>query len=118
MEWGPKVEMLLKAQASGMPTPALDNRPSLITDLSWYYECFQDLCVDRLYSELGPQRLSTRTIYDYHRIHGLSDFDDFYGWIRLIDRVWSNLVSEQQKKKLAEKPTSKQSSLPTHQKGR
>ena len=103
--------MLLQMQEQGQSPPALQNRPTLIDRLHWFYACFFEMSSDRGYVENTPLRLTTGQIHTYWSAYRLYDFEGFAQKMRLIDSVWHTKVLKKQADK-ASKPKTPSGSPP------
>lgn len=100
VEWGDQVPKLLKMQEESdghFQAPALQNIPPLTLVQDFYYSQFQQLSLDRRYTDVGPLPISTKEIRDYWELFVKLDFYGFYEYIRLIDRIYLDEVTERRK---------------------
>lgn len=67
--------MLLERAEKGLPTPALDRRPTLENGLGFYFTAYNDLKYDRpIGMTLGP--IPWSSVVKWGEIHGITDPDD------------------------------------------
>ena len=72
----------------GVPVPSLDNRPKLLGHLEQIMDMFDEMSMDRRYTQGLPLRLTTSDIRTYWEIFVGTDFEFFYRTMRIIDREW------------------------------
>ena len=104
--------MLERMAEQGQTVPALEDRPTLLPRLRWYFDCFVELDSDRSYASGHPLRLSTGQMHAYWKAYELYNFEDFSGKIRQIDDIWSTKRDEKRKREEATKQAPKGSAPP------
>lgn len=112
MEWGDKLDTLLKFEAeSGITPKALQDRPELPADYTWFFQEYNELCRDRRYDQGTPLPLTTSDIHKYWSAFGFLDFPGFYETMVKLDRAHMGEVTKKQKAE-AEKAKSKKNVAP------
>lgn len=87
--WGDRIEWLEERAKSGANTPALNNRPILLTGLDFYFKAFNDLSYDRPIGMVaGPIPWSSIIKWcQLNHIHDINEIDTFIRYIRAMEQV-------------------------------
>ena len=100
MTWGAEESSLRDfEQETGLPSKALDSKPSLNPRLTYYYDEFNDLASDRTLDQGYPTALTTAQIREYCDFFSVQDRLEFRKYIKMIDHIYLTEFYKRQKAK-------------------
>ena len=96
---------LEKRAAKGLPTKALDDRPSLYVDLGPIWQAFNELHSARP-SGFGPMAIPVSEILAWMDLQGIYDREtrlEYYSLIRVMDIYWLKWAAKENESKKKKK---------------
>lgn len=104
MEWGPSEQDLLTFEAQNNITPqALLNKPKLDEVLTYYYDEYNAMAVDRTLDQGHPTPLTTGQIQTYCSFYSVEQPLVFADYIKRIDRIYLDIWYKKRKAETATK---------------
>jgi hypothetical protein len=100
LTWGSEEASMRSMEAeSGIDSPSLAKKPKLSPLLVWYYDEFNQVAHDRNLASGHPCPITTGQISEYCDFFNIDYREEFFFYIRMIDRLY---LTEHYKRKKSE----------------